>query len=72
MDRSARCLPGEHIRCLFASLVREILVSPRHDPRVVRAVIGHWLFGYIHPCADGNGRVARFVMNVLLASGDDP
>ena len=38
----------------------------------VRAVLGHWLFGYIHPYPDGNGRVARFVMNVMLASGGYP
>ena len=38
----------------------------------VRAVLGHWLLGYIHPYADGNGRMARFVMNVLLASGGYP
>ena len=38
----------------------------------VKAVLGHWLFGYIHPCADGNGRMARFVMNALLASGGYP
>ncbi|MEX2472099.1 MAG: Fic family protein [Gemmatimonadota bacterium] len=38
----------------------------------VRAVLGHWLFGYIHPFPDGNGRVARFVMNVMLASGGYP
>ena len=38
----------------------------------VKAVLGHWLFGYIHPWADGNGRMARFVMNVLLASGGYP
>jgi len=35
----------------------------------VRAVLGHWLFGYIHPYPDGNGRVARFLMNAMLASG---
>jgi Fic family protein len=35
----------------------------------VRAVLGHQLFGYIHPYPDGNGRMARFLMNVLLASG---
>jgi Fic family protein len=35
----------------------------------VRAVLGHWLFGYVHPFPDGNGRVARFVMNALLAGG---
>ena len=38
----------------------------------VKAVLGHWLFGYIHPWADGNGRIARFVMNALLASGGYP
>jgi len=35
----------------------------------VRAVLGHWLFGYVHPYPDGNGRVARFLMNAMLASG---
>lgn len=35
----------------------------------VRAVLGHWLFGYIHPYLDGNGRMARFLMNAMLASG---
>ena len=38
----------------------------------VRAVLGHWMFGYIHPYADGNGRMARFLMNVMLASGGYP
>ena len=38
----------------------------------VRAVLGHWLFGYIHPYPDGNGRIARFLMNVMLASGGFP
>ena len=38
----------------------------------VRAVLGHWLFGYIHPYPDGNGRMARFLMNTMLASGGYP
>lgn len=38
----------------------------------VRSVLGHWLLGYIHPYPDGNGRVARFLMNVMLASGGYP
>jgi fido (protein-threonine AMPylation protein) len=38
----------------------------------VRAVLGHWMFGYIHPYHDGNGRIARFLMNVMLASGGYP
>jgi hypothetical protein len=35
-------------------------------------VLGHWLSGYIHPYPDGNGRMARFLMNVMLASGGYP
>ena len=38
----------------------------------VRAVLGHWLFGYIHPYPDGNGRMARLLMNMMLASGGYP
>jgi hypothetical protein len=38
----------------------------------VRAVLGHWLFGYIHPYPDRNGRMARFLMNTMLASGGHP
>ena len=42
------------------------------DAPAVRAVLGHWLFGYLHPYPDGNGRVARFIMNAMLASGGYP
>ncbi len=38
----------------------------------VQAVLGHWLFGYIHPFPDGNGRMARFLMNTLFAAGGYP
>lgn len=38
----------------------------------VRAVLGHFVFVYIHPYADGNGRMGRFLMNVMLASGGYP
>ncbi len=38
----------------------------------LRALAGHWLFGYIHPHRDGNGRIARFLMNAMLASGGYP
>ena len=38
----------------------------------VRTVLGHWFFVYIHPYMDGNGRMGRFLMNVMLASGGYP
>jgi hypothetical protein len=44
------------------------LLESEREPSV-RAVLGHWLFGYIHPYPDGNGRMARFLMNAMLASG---
>jgi fido (protein-threonine AMPylation protein) len=47
------------------------LLEKETDPGV-RAVLGQWLFGYIHPYPDGNGRMARFLMNVMLASGGYP
>ncbi len=45
----------------------------KEEPEVsVRAVLGHFIFVYIHPYFDGNGRMARFLMNVMLASGNYP
>ena len=38
----------------------------------VRAVLGHFMFVYIHPYFDGNGRLGRFLMNAMLASGGYP
>ncbi len=38
----------------------------------VRVVLGHFVFVYIHPYIDGNGRIGRFLMNVMLAAGGYP
>jgi Fic family protein len=38
----------------------------------VRAVLGHFMLVYIHPYMDGNGRMGRFLMNLMLASGGYP
>lgn len=38
----------------------------------VRAVLGHFIFVYIHPYGDGNGRIGRFIMNSMFASGGYP
>jgi len=35
-------------------------------------VLGHFIFVYIHPYMDGNGRIGRFLMNVMLAAGGYP
>ena len=45
----------------------------REEPEsAVRAVLGHFAFVYIHPYMDGNGRIGRFLMNAMLASGGYP
>ena len=44
------------------------LLKDEKEPSV-RAVLGHFMFVYIHPYIDGNGRIARFLMNAMLASG---
>jgi Fic family protein len=38
----------------------------------VRVVLGHFVFVYIHPYMDGNGRIARFLMNAMMAAGGYP
>jgi fido (protein-threonine AMPylation protein) len=44
-----------------------------HEPEpAVRAVLGHHLFVFIHPYYDGNGRLGRFLLNAMLASGGYP
>ena len=47
------------------------LLKDEKDP-AVKAVLGHFFFVYIHPYVDGNGRMGRFLMNVMLASGGYP
>jgi hypothetical protein len=44
------------------------LLKDEPDARV-RTVLGHFIFVYIHPYMDGNGRIARFLMNAMLISG---
>jgi len=38
----------------------------------VRVVLGHFIFVYIHPYIDGNGRMGRLLMNTMMASGGYP
>lgn len=38
----------------------------------MRVVLGHFLFVYVHRYMDGNGRMGRFLMNLMLAAGGCP
>ena len=65
--KGARHIPPPHtavldsMETLFSLLKTETEAS-------VRAILGHFLFVFIHPYMDGNGRLARFLMNVMLAA----
>jgi hypothetical protein len=61
--------PPEAVTELLETLFA-LLASEPHPG--VRAVLGHFLFVYIHPYPDGNGRIGRFLMNAMLASGGYP
>ena len=47
------------------------LLQAEEEP-AVRVLLGHFVFVYIHPYFDGNGRMGRFLMNVMMASGGYP
>jgi hypothetical protein len=59
----------EAVRDLMPALFS--LLQEEKEP-VARAVLGHFFFVYIHPYVDGSGRMGRFLMNVMLASGGYP
>jgi Fic family protein len=59
----------EAVRACMPALM-ELLESEDHPG--VRAVLGHFIFVFIHPYMDGNGRLARFVMNFMLTTGGYP
>lgn len=42
----------------------------KNEPNAgVRATLGHFIFVFIHPYVDGNGRIGRFILNLMLVSG---
>jgi hypothetical protein len=47
------------------------LLQTETEP-AVRVVLGHFVFTYIHPYMDGNGRMGRFLMNTMMAAGGYP
>ncbi len=69
--RNAKHVPPskEAVRDLMPAFFDLLREEP--DP-AVRVVLGHFMFLYIHPYIDGNGRMGRFLMNVMLAGGGYP
>lgn len=69
--RRSKHVPPRHeaVRELMPAFFR--LLQEESDP-AVRVVLGHFVFVYIHPYFDGNGRMGRFMMNAMLAAGGYP
>lgn len=47
-------------------------LSKEEEESRVRIILGHFVFVFIHPFLDGNGRTARFLMNVMMAAAGYP
>lgn len=47
------------------------LLSEEEHP-AVRVALGHFIFVFIHPYMDGNGRIGRFLMNTMMAAAGYP
>lgn len=58
--------PREAVRDLMPEFFQLLTAEP--EP-AVRVVLGHFFFVWIHPYFDGNGRMGRFLMNLMVASG---
>lgn len=64
----SRHVPPPRSAVLDAMETLEKLLKQEESP-AVRAVLGHFIFVFIHPYMDGNGRIGRFIMNLMLVSG---
>ena len=64
-------VPPAHEKLMDAMDVFFEALGEEDDPWV-RAVLGHFFLVHIHPFSDGNGRTARFLMNVFLVASGYP
>jgi Fic family protein len=42
------------------------LASDETTSEVVRQILSHWMFEHIHPVSDGNGRIGRLLVPIIL------
>ena len=59
----------EIIACMEKAL---FILHNKSIPPLIRISVFHYLFGYIHPFYDGNGRTNRFISSYLLSKELDP
>ncbi len=61
-----------HVEAVRDAMPAFIELLKAEDNYAARIVLGHFIFVYIHPYSDGNGRIARFLMNVMMAAAGLP
>jgi Fic family protein len=57
--------PQEHLNSLMGQLERDLQEETNIDP-LIRAFMVHYQFECIHPFRDGNGRVGRLLMALMI------
>ena len=67
IEGSRHVPPGSHAVQDSMEALFKLLKDEEHNS--VRAVLGHFIFVYIHPYSDGNGRIGRFLLNLMLIAG---
>jgi len=67
---NARFVPPPHkeINRLMADLERFINDIPVKTPTLIKAALTHVQFETIHPFSDGNGRIGRLLISLILAA----
>jgi Fic family protein len=69
--RSRHAPPGpEKVGRYMAQFIDQI--NGMDEGPITRAVLTHWGFVHVHPLMDGNGRLARLLMNYMLAGSGLP
>ena len=58
-------MPEEKINIMMTQALN--ILNDRDIIPILRIAIFHYLFGYIHPFYDGNGRTSRFISSYLLS-----
>ena len=71
MKKIHRGISGETeiIACMEKAL---FILHNKSIPPLIRISVFHYLFGYIHPFYDGNGRTNRFISSYLLSKELEP
>ena len=47
-------------------------LNNKDEDILLRTAVFHYLFGYVHPFYDGNGRLSRYISSCMLASEYEP